>query len=212
MTTVRIQLVGILHGLKHGRRAPVTDRFHLLVVELCGSNTQKLSGGVFRCVCVRALCGWASTSIWDSALTQACAPSEHIPFGSFFFFWQHNSQHVITETSFWEIWCWALSRCYHCSLCLRLMHAAILLHFSCHTEDLVVAVLMCMWKVLRVVTNPQSFITQLCSSAQIYGRSLCLPAVVFNVVLQPTTVLFNSHRCYQYHIKSQKAAFSVKKL
>lgn len=41
------------YGVKLGRRAPVTDRFHLVDVELGGGSTQELSGGSV-CVCVCA--------------------------------------------------------------------------------------------------------------------------------------------------------------
>lgn len=78
------------YGVKLGRRAPVTDRFHLVDVELGGGSVQELSrGGVYVCLCVcvrvhmsRSV-GGHQLQFEIQLLHMPVRPPDHI-----FFFWE----------------------------------------------------------------------------------------------------------------------------
>lgn len=75
------------YGVKLGRRAPVTDRFHLVDVELGGGSTQELSGGsVCVCVCMSRSVGGHQLQFEIQLLHMPVRPPEHIFFGRIFFF------------------------------------------------------------------------------------------------------------------------------
>lgn len=89
------------YGVKLGRRAPVTDRFHLVDVELGGGSTQELSGGSV-CVCVCAChAPWVGINfnLRFSSYTCLSVPQNTYFLGESFFFPPHNSQPGMTPAS-----------------------------------------------------------------------------------------------------------------